>query len=436
MTAATRMGVCVLAFSAAAFSQRVNTQSVSQFPGLTVASKTAAAQAACNPSLPCTLIFDADLAGYPQGSMPGRGGNEAWWDYSHTGQTLYNGSPVGGAGGTPSGSTNFVQVANGGAFGSDAKFQWDLTNHKLAIDLGAGSDSDVFAVKIGDQASGVNDGNSNKTIMSEALLVNDTNFPNTQYVFGYEVDGSASQTNGGLNNGGIVSFRCAVTVTTQGTYTAPCLEDEQQINLPSGFNWSNPGILTGFFSAPELFAPGGANLFKYYGIYFAGMQVTGGGTMNTFIDIYNANQTSAVNNDFIVDDCNACKSYISNSLAVGVQQGAFAMTNDVFTAYGHFGVAPFGAVAGNKPTMGTCGTSPTVTGADSAGIITVGTGTVTSCALNFKTTFANAPSCAATLSVSGITLGMASTTSVMTVTSSGSMGGDKIFYQCTDIASN
>src|SRR5579884_1782656 len=62
----------------AAHGQRVNTQFVDQFPGATVAAKVAAAQAACNSSIPCVLVFDADLFNYPQGSIPAQGANETW----------------------------------------------------------------------------------------------------------------------------------------------------------------------------------------------------------------------------------------------------------------------------------------------------------------------------------------------------------------------
>jgi hypothetical protein len=61
--------------------QRNNTFYVDQFPGATVADKTRAAQAACSPSIPCTLIFDAILAARSSGSMPSQGSNEIWQDY-------------------------------------------------------------------------------------------------------------------------------------------------------------------------------------------------------------------------------------------------------------------------------------------------------------------------------------------------------------------
>lgn len=117
MKAYFKYGVLLL-LVAVSQAQRTNTQYVDQYPGGTVAAKTAAAQAACNPVIPCVLVFDSDLAGYAQGSMPARGANESWWDYTHTGQTFYNGSAVGsGGGGSPGGISGNLQVDNAGSFG-------------------------------------------------------------------------------------------------------------------------------------------------------------------------------------------------------------------------------------------------------------------------------------------------------------------------------
>lgn len=165
----------LLVVGAFARAQRVNTQYVTQFPGTTVAAKTIAAQAACNPAVPCVLIFDADLSVYPVGSLPGRGVNESWWDYySHAGQTFYNGSAVGsgGGGGTPGGVSGNVQVnssgtfaaINGTSFSNNASLASGSIN-SLAIApvaaTGAGSLVNAlhaFAITTDDQVSSVGSG--------------------------------------------------------------------------------------------------------------------------------------------------------------------------------------------------------------------------------------------------------------------------------------
>lgn len=90
-------------------------------------------------------------------------------------------------------------------------------------------------------------------------------------------------------------------------------------------------------------------------------------------------------------------------------------------------------LAGTAPTVGTCGTSPSVASGstDTAGTINVGSGTVTACALNFGTAFTATPSCVAsdnsTLSTGDISA--VSTTSV-TFSFSASVGAGQIYYHC------
>ena len=81
------------------------------------------------------------------------------------------------------------------------------------------------------------------------------------------------------------------------------------------------------------------------------------------------------------------------------------------------------------PTMGTCGTSPSVTGTDQGGKITVGSGVVTSCVLNFSQTYPNAPKCVATADAT-VALSAAPTTSVLTIGAVSTIGGGSVYYYC------
>jgi hypothetical protein len=69
------------------------------------------------------------------------------------------------------------------------------------------------------------------------------------------------------------------------------------------------------------------------------------------------------------------------------------------------------------PTMGACGTSPSVAGNDNALFVTVGTGGVaTSCAVNFGASWTTAPVCVAQSGTDKVSYSIVSTTSLVTVT--------------------
>lgn len=99
--------------------------------------------------------------------------------------------------------------------------------------------------------------------------------------------------------------------------------------------------------------------------------------------------------------------------------------------------APSGAPTGmvrlpGGPGVGvsSCGGTPTITGNDSTGQITVGTGTVTSCTVTFSGTYGKAPNCLVSLGSGLATLGITSSTSGFVVTSSATVNTDVIYYIC------
>jgi hypothetical protein len=83
----------------------------------------------------------------------------------------------------------------------------------------------------------------------------------------------------------------------------------------------------------------------------------------------------------------------SNSVAPSVLAGKLGVgmttaPTGTLTVSGHT------HTTGTAPTVGSCGTSPSVVGTDTAGKITIGTGgVVTGCVLTFATTWTNAPMC-------------------------------------------
>lgn len=98
-----------------------------------------------------------------------------------------------------------------------------------------------------------------------------------------------------------------------------------------------------------------------------------------------------------------------------------------------FGVQYGGHIvsSGTAPSMGTCGTSPSVVGTDMTGHINVGSGVVTSCTLNFANPFANAPDCiASTNSTAAFADVTTNSTTSVTFGLSATLGSGVIWYHC------
>lgn len=85
---------------------------------------------------------------------------------------------------------------------------------------------------------------------------------------------------------------------------------------------------------------------------------------------------------------------------------------------------------GGVPTVTSCGTSPSVAGTDMAGKISVGTGVVTSCTLNFSAQLAVSPDCLMTPSSSAVALGITPTVDNVVISISATLGGGAIYYLC------
>jgi hypothetical protein len=116
------------------------------------------------------------------------------------------------------------------------------------------------------------------------------------------------------------------------------------------------------------------------------------------------------------------------SIASGGRVGIGTSTPiESLSVIGHIGT--YGSPA---PTVQSCGTSPSITGTDTAGKIQVGTGTVTACTLKFGTYYVNPPSCVFT-SVSTTARDIGITKEGMfavTTTIAANLGSGKINYHC------
>ena len=85
---------------------------------------------------------------------------------------------------------------------------------------------------------------------------------------------------------------------------------------------------------------------------------------------------------------------------------------------------------GTAPTLSACGTTPAISGTDTAGKVTIGTGVTTSCTVTFAKAYTNAPACAISGDNTAVTYIATTTTTVLTITSSADMASDVISYIC------
>ena len=85
---------------------------------------------------------------------------------------------------------------------------------------------------------------------------------------------------------------------------------------------------------------------------------------------------------------------------------------------------------GTAPTLSSCGTTPSITGTDLGGKVTIGTGATTSCTVTFAAAFAAAPACVVTGDVPANQPGGTTSTSALTITSVLDMASDVIMYVC------
>ncbi len=98
--------------------------------------------------------------------------------------------------------------------------------------------------------------------------------------------------------------------------------------------------------------------------------------------------------------------------------------------------APSGVILkSTAPTMGACGTSPSVTGSSNAMLVTIGTGgAATSCAVNFGAAFPVAPVCIAQNNTDKVAYSIATTTAAVTVSAAAAFtASSKLHIHCMGI---
>lgn len=132
----------------------------------------------------------------------------------------------------------------------------------------------------------------------------------------------------------------------------------------------------------------------------------------------------------------------STSTASGVNNstGTISFTYNIITgsslssdlASSTYSLAVGGHVitGGNQPTASACGSVPNIAGDDTAGIVTVGSGSVSSCQITFVQAYTTAPACTANDNTSFLAIRPQVTTTGLTLTAASSFSGDNISYTC------
>jgi parallel beta-helix repeat protein len=90
-----------------------------------------------------------------------------------------------------------------------------------------------------------------------------------------------------------------------------------------------------------------------------------------------------------------------------------------------------GATAATSPALSSCGTSPSIVGSDSAGKVTMGSGTLTSCTVTFAAAWTHAPACTTDdESATGIVAVTNSTTTMAMTIRATSLTSKVVSYIC------
>ncbi len=86
-------------------------------------------------------------------------------------------------------------------------------------------------------------------------------------------------------------------------------------------------------------------------------------------------------------------------------------------------------LTGSTPVLTSCGTSPSITGTDIAGEVTMGTAAPTGCVITFANAYTNAPTCIVTWQTNLASMQYTKSTTAITLVQTGT-SSNKINYRC------
>lgn len=169
-------------------------------------------------------------------------------------------------------------------------------------------------------------------------------------------------------------------------------------------------------------------------------------TLGSPISLWNANTTDGNSTNISFRTTTTGVGAASNTEIAGIRVKTLlhdhptrTASYEVFTTIGgtaavrfHIDSVGHHNVGGVASVIGSCGTSPSVSGNDMVGKITVGTGGVaTSCAITFATTWTSAPVCVAQSETDISAFKVVSTTTALTITAAAPFTASSILnYHC------
>lgn len=200
------------------------------------------------------------------------------------------------------------------------------------------------------------------------------------------------------------------------------------IGLQAGLVYlGNTGTVTNGigFRVNTPFATGTLKPATNYGMFFQNQGLAG---VTTSYGIWMDAQSGSTTNYALY--------YNSASPTVLFASGGLSVGGSTDPGGGSFATTAFASIGtkiragGSAPTVGTCGTSPSISGSDLAGTVTTGSTATTACTITFNAAYASAPYCTATpdgAANSGLYVTSSASTLVLTYTSATSA---KFHYLC------
>lgn len=124
------------------------------------------------------------------------------------------------------------------------------------------------------------------------------------------------------------------------------------------------------------------------------------------------------------------------SVVIGATADGAGTVTDVVTVDAGTVTLAKPLITGGLPTIGACGTNPSLVGSDNGMVLTVGTGgAATTCAATFSRTYANAPACVAQNNTDRVAYSIATTTTTVTITATAAFtAGSKFHVVCMPFA--
>jgi hypothetical protein len=293
-----------------------------------------------------------------------------------------------------SGSTGYVQFNSSGALGSDSNFYWDNTNKRLGI----GTTSPGFSLNVVATNPTIMVQSSVSTALPKFWAANDLNYTVRMHIAG-----------SGAANGSFLTAQNAGYVESTGTgglILASSNSSAPMIFATGGVQFSNErmridssgNVGIGTTSPDRLLHAEDDSAATNTVTYLERLTSTSAGTPAAGIGagLEFEVETAAANNEVGATIEAATTDVTAASEDFDL---VFKTMRAGAAASEQFRVRSTGKVkvgGGSTPSVGTCGTTPAITGNDTRGVVTFGTGSPTACTITFSAAFGTAPYCTIT----------------------------------------